>query len=165
MAGGVSMSSRGRDARRGMIIRNAGPEDSSAWEAMRQAMWPSPPGEHAAEISEFFRANRGNPAAVFLALEDDGSAVGFAELSIRAFAEGCYSGRVAYLEGLYVKADARRQGVGAALVAGAEQWAKSQGCSEIASDCQIDNLESAAAHRTYGFEEVVRSICFRKTLG
>jgi aminoglycoside 6'-N-acetyltransferase I len=131
---------------------------------MRQALWPSPPGEHAAEISEFFGGRRRDPAAAFLAFGPDGSAVGFAELSIRPFAEGCYSGRVAYLEGLYVKAGSRRRGIGAALLAQAEQWARSQGCSEMASDCQIDNLESASAHHAYGFEEVVRSICFRKTL-
>jgi RimJ/RimL family protein N-acetyltransferase len=64
----------------------------------------------------------------------------------------------------FADASLRGRGVGAALVAAAEEWGRSQGCTELASDTTIDNEGSAAAHRALGFEEVDRIICFRKPL-
>ena len=131
---------------------------------MRETLWPSSPGEHAGEIAAFFSGDRRNPAEVFVALDDDARAVGFAEVSIRPYAEECYSGRVAYLEGWYVEEGRRRQGVGAALVAAVEDWGRAQGCTELASDAAIDNRASSAAHRSLGFTEVGTIVCFRKPL-
>jgi aminoglycoside 6'-N-acetyltransferase I len=131
---------------------------------MRQSFWPSHAGEHAQEIEDYFAGNRRDPAQVLIAFEESGEPIGFAELSIRPYAEGCYSGRVAYLEGWFVGASARRKGVGAALVKAAEDWARSRGCVEFASDTDIDNTVSASAHQSLGFEEVNRIICFRKVL-
>jgi aminoglycoside 6'-N-acetyltransferase I len=84
---------------------------------------------------------------VLLAEDAVGDIVGIAELSIRAYAEGCRTDRVAYLEGWYVVPEARRQGVGRALIESAEEWARAQGCTEFASDIQPANEVSAAAHR------------------
>lgn len=131
---------------------------------MRQALWPSPPGEHASEIERYFKGDRNDPAAVLMALDGTGRPTGFAELSIRFYAEGCTSHRVAYLEGWFVEPSARRKGVGAALVQAAEDWARGQGCTEFASDTEMDNEGSAAAHKALGFEEVDRIVCFRKSL-
>lgn len=147
-----------------MVVRKVTPEDSEAWEQLRQLLWPSSPGEHAREIAQFFEGALKNLTEVLLAFDEERNAIGLAELSIRPYAEGCHSGRVAYLEGWYVSPAVRRSGVGAALVAHAEEWARTQGCTEIASDCELDNVVSAAAHRALGFDEVVRSICFRKTI-
>ena len=137
-----------------MTIRTVRPEDSRAWERMREALWPSAPGEHAAEIDGFFASDRRDPAEVFLAFDDSGRAIGFADVSIRSHAEGCEPGRIAYLEGWYVEPRSRRQGVGAAMVAAAEGWALERGCSEFASDAEWDNQASAAAHRALGFEDI-----------
>jgi aminoglycoside 6'-N-acetyltransferase I len=63
-------------------------------------------------------------AAVLLALDEGGRAVGFVELSIRNYAEDCETDRVAYLEGWYVIPEARRTGVGRALIAASEEWAE-----------------------------------------
>ncbi len=71
---------------------------------------------------------------------------------------------MAYLEGWYVEPSERRRGVGRALVAGAEQWGRSQGCTEFGSDAELENEASAAAHHALGFEEVERIRCFRKSL-
>ena len=89
---------------------------------------------------------------------------GLAELSIRAYAEGCSSDRVAYVEGWFVVPQARGHGVGRALIAAAEEWGRSQGCRELASDAEPDNAVSAAAHRALGFSEVGLVRCFRKDL-
>ena len=147
-----------------MVIRPVQQSDSQDWQRMRQTLWPSTPGEHAQEIALYFSGNIHNPAMVFMALDDAGEAIGFAELSIRSYAEGCSSERVAYLEGWFVEQPSRGKGVGAALVKAAEQWARGQGCTEFASDVEIDNTASARAHKSLGFEEVDRIVCFRKAL-
>jgi aminoglycoside 6'-N-acetyltransferase I len=147
-----------------MQIRPVEPPDSTAWERMRQALWPSAEGEHAAEIAAFFAGNRSDPTEVLMAFDEAGTAIGFVELSIRSYAEGCTSDRVAYLEGWYVDPGMRSKGVGGALVRAAEDWGRSQGCTEMGSDTEIENTGSALAHRSLGFTEVERIICFRKPL-
>jgi aminoglycoside 6'-N-acetyltransferase I len=132
---------------------------------MRRALWPEHGDNyHAPEIQRFLAGELKMPLAVLLAEDDDGRVVGFVELSIRPYAEGCLTDRVAFLEGWYVMPDARRRGVGRALVAAAEEWAQAQGCTEFASDAEADNTMSARAHRALGFEEVVIIRCFRKDL-
>src|SRR5690348_15080022 len=94
-----------------ITVRAARAADASDWERMRQALWPSAPGEHAREIAMFFEGDRSDPAEVLIALNNSGRPVGFVELSIRPYAEGCYSGRVAYLEGWFVDESLRGRGV------------------------------------------------------
>jgi aminoglycoside 6'-N-acetyltransferase I len=90
--------------------------------------------------------------------------VGLAELSIRPCAEGRRTSRVAYLEGWFVAPEARRQGVGRALLKAAEEWGRTQGCTEFASDTQPDNVISTTAHHALGFAEVGLVRCFRKEI-
>ncbi len=135
------------------------------WLRLRQALWPEDAGDwHAGEIEQFFAGRLRMPLAVLLADDDTGTVLGFAELSIRAYAEDCTTDRVAYLEGWYVVPEARRRGVGRALVQAAEHWARAQGCTEFGSDAVIDNTVSAAAHVALGFRETVQIRCFRKSL-
>ncbi len=75
---------------------------------------------------------------------------------------GAETSPVGYLEGLYICADYRRQGIGAALVGAGEQWAWSRGCSEIASDAEIGNAASIEMHQRMGYREVERQVCFLK---
>jgi aminoglycoside 6'-N-acetyltransferase I len=131
---------------------------------MRELLWPSPEGENAREVAKYFAGESSNPEEVLIAVDAAGVPVGFVELAIRPYAEGCYSGRVAYLEGWFVDAHARRSGVGAALVAAGEDWGREQGCTEMASDAEIDNAVSLVAHRAAGFEDLGRVVCFRKPL-
>ena len=131
---------------------------------MRDALWPGAPDGHADEIAQFFAGKLSMPLAVLIAEDEHGKPIGFAELSIRNYAEDCVTDHVAYLEGWYVVPEARRQGVGRALIDAAEQWARAQGCTEFGSDAAIDNLISAAAHRALGFTETVQLRCFRKLL-
>ena len=37
--------------------------------------------------------------------------------------------------------------------------------NEIASDSEIDNIDSIKAHNALGFKEVERSVCFLKKIG
>jgi aminoglycoside 6'-N-acetyltransferase I len=146
-------------------VRPATKEDAADWLRMRQALWPEdgqPTHEH--EIVQYFAGTLREPLAVLLALDQEGKPVGFAELSIRNYAEDCVTDQVAYLEGWYVEPGARRRGVGRALVEASEDWARRQGCIEFGSDALIDNEISAAAHRALGFAETVQIRCFLKTL-
>lgn len=146
-------------------IRPILPTDMAAWLHMRRALWPhGSEAEHAEEIVEFFAGRAREPLAVLLAIDAAGQALGFVELSIRSHAEGCESDQVAYLEGWYVVREARGRGVGRALESAAEDWARSQGCRELASDTEHDNKGSAAAHKSLGFTEVGVVRCFRKQL-
>lgn len=131
---------------------------------MRNELWPSPAGEHTGEIASFFSGRRENPAEVLMALDESGLPIGFVELSLRRDAEGCYSGGVAYIEGWYVSPQYRRRGIGTALLRAAETWGRDQHCREIASDAEIFNEQSIAAHKAAGFAEMGRNVCFRKDL-
>lgn len=145
-------------------IRPVTAEDKLAWLRMRDALWPDETGSHAREIQDFLAGRLNMPLEVLLAVDEAGAALGFVELSIRAYAEDCITDRVAYLEGWYVVPEARRRGVGAALVNASEDWARAQGCTEFGSDALLDNDVSAVAHRALGFDETVQIRCFRKNL-
>ena len=143
-------------------VRRATHIDAAAWLRMREALWPDE--EVVADVELYFAGKLDMPLEVLVAVDGFGSLIGFAELSIRRYAEGCVTDRVAYLEGWYVDAAHRRRGVGKALVAAAEAWARTQRCTEFASDALLENETSASAHRALGFEEVERIRCFRKPL-
>jgi aminoglycoside 6'-N-acetyltransferase I len=130
---------------------------------MRQALWPDEQDDHTGEIEAFFAGRLRMPIQVLLAVQG-AAVVGFVELSIRAYAEGCRTDRVAFLEGWYVVPEARRKGVGRALVAASENWGRAQGCTEFGSDAVYGNTTSQVAHKALGFEEVVQIRCFRKDL-
>lgn len=91
--------------------------------------------------------------------------VGFAQCNHRNdYVEGTQSSPVGYLEGIYVKEDYRKRGIGNKLLIQCEEWAKNKGCSEFASDCELDNIESFKFHMRLGYEEANRIICFKKNL-
>jgi aminoglycoside 6'-N-acetyltransferase I len=145
-------------------VRPATPGDESAWAKLRRALWPeASEEEHRGDIAAYFGGGAREPGAVLLA-ERGHDIVGFVELSIRPYAEGCRTDRVGYLEGWYVVPEVRGTGVGRELVAASEQWARGQGCVEFASDAEADNEVSAAAHRALGFTDVGLIRCFWKSL-
>jgi aminoglycoside 6'-N-acetyltransferase I len=131
---------------------------------MRQALWPSPAGEHAGEIECYFAGTLREPLEVLIAFDERGESIGLIELSIRAYAEGCVTDRVAFVEGWFVEPAFRRKGVGAALIRAAENWARSQGCTELGSDTEVENSVSVAAHLALGFTETGVVRCFRKSV-
>ena len=146
-------------------VRHAQPGDEDTWLRLRCQLWPDGSrAEHAAEIASYFDARAKAPLAVLLAFDSAQRAVGLAELSIRWCAEGCQSDHVTYLEGWYVVPEARRSGVGRALMAAAVDWGRSQGSAELASDADAANDVSARAHVALGFQDVGLIRCFCKAL-
>ena len=141
-----------------------GSADDPDWLALRMALWPDcPEQQHLEEMAGFLR----EPARFvqFIAREANGRGVGLAEASIRTdYVNGTSSSPVAYLEGIYVRPDARGRGVATGLVQAVCEWALSRGCSELASDTQPENLVSQAFHRQLGFAETERAVFFSKPL-
>jgi aminoglycoside 6'-N-acetyltransferase I len=131
---------------------------------MRESLWPAESNDHALDVARYFAGHRTNAAEVLCACLGSGVPVGFVEMSIRRYAEGCSTDRVAFVEGWFVDRNHRGQGVGAALMAAAEEWGRANQCTELASDTQTHNEASISAHRALGFEEVDRIVCFRKPL-
>ena len=105
-----------------------------------------------------------NPSPSFVADRGDGTLGGFVEAGLRKYADGCDTSPVGYIEGWYVDADLREQGIGRALIQAAEAWAIDRGCTEMGSDTWIENVVSYRAHLALGYEEAERLIHFRKRL-
>jgi aminoglycoside 6'-N-acetyltransferase I len=105
------------------------------------------------------------PLTILVAQLESSELGGFVEVGLRSCAEGCDPSRPAgYVEGWYVAEPRRRQGIGAALLAAAEGWARQQNCREMASDAQLHNKISQQVHLALGFEEVERSVNYGKAL-
>ena len=143
-------------------IRPAISADMAEWLRMRLALWPD---NSADELSAEMATILGNPVTpVFVADRGNGKLGGFIETGMRSYAEACHTSPVGYIEGWYVDPDLRRQGVGRRLVRAAEDWARSQGLQEMASDTWLDNDISYCSHLALGYQESERLIHFRKTL-
>ena len=150
-------------------IRPAHLSDLEQLAPLFEALWPkSPIEEHAQEL----RLLLGGKAAsvlttpiVVLVAEAKGRLIGFVEVDLRSHADGCNpSHPVGYIEGWYVGEDHRERGVGKALIARAEEWARTHGCVEMGSDALIDNELSQRAHDALGYEVVDRCVHYRKRL-
>ncbi len=145
-----------------MNIRPVQPTDRDEWFRMRYRLWTDSPDDQIQEIDAFFATPQ--DGATFVVERHDGGLCGFIEISLRHYVEGCISSPVPYIEGWYVDKDMRRRQLGSRLVQAAEEWARSQGFSEMASDTQLDNDISQQAHQALGYEEVERIVCYRKDL-
>jgi aminoglycoside 6'-N-acetyltransferase I len=126
------------------------------------ALWDDCPAEQ--QVREMEEILVSDTEEVFVAERSGGGLCGFVEAAIRSWAIGCEARPVGYVEGWYVDADTRRRGVGRALVEAAEEWARSRGCRQMASDAQIGNEISHQAHGAIGYEEVARLVLFKKGL-
>jgi aminoglycoside 6'-N-acetyltransferase I len=155
-----------------ICIRPAQLSDHDQLLRFREALWPkSSAEEHARELTLILegRAVTTLPLIILVAeLVGDAShrtLVGFLEVDLRSHADGCDPSRpVGYIEGWYVAETHRHKGVGKKLLAAAEDWARSQGCAEVASDTWIDNAVSQRVHEALGYEVVDRCVHYRKTL-
>ena len=150
------------------LVRQANNSDSAEIAAMCALLWPdATAAEHQAEIEELVEAKMcgGLPFTIFVSSDKNGGLTGFLQVDLRSHADGCNpSHPVGYVEGWFVREEHRRRGIGTAMMRAAEDWARSLGCKEMASDTWIDERNSLEAHQALGFEVVDRCIHFRKSL-
>ena len=141
-----------------MTVRKAEAKDLPILGELACGLWPHHTPDAMAETLEM------PDAAFFLAFAEKTS-VGFAQCQLRHdYVEGTDSSPVGYLEGIYVLPGHRRQGIAKALLSACESWAKSMGCREFASDCELTNKDSLRFHLNVGFREANRIICFVREL-
>jgi aminoglycoside 6'-N-acetyltransferase I len=144
------------------MIKQAVIEDSKIIVDLALLLWPdNTVNDLEEEIKQFIMSNLG----VIFIYFNDMIPVGFVQCNLRNdYVEGTNSCPVGYLEGIYVKEEYRKSGIGKKLLIKCEDWAKSKGCSEFASDCELYNSESLKFHLQIGFEEANRVICFKKKI-
>ncbi len=144
-------------------IRPLSESDLGEWLRLRQSLWDeSSEDDHRSEMVDIIEHSESQ----FVAVADigGGELVGFLEASIRSHVEDCETDNVGYLEGWYVEHDYRQSGIGGRLVETAEQWARRKGCTEMASDAEVDNLVSLKAHLRLGYNETSRLVHLKKEL-
>lgn len=142
-----------------LCVREILESDRPDWVRLRDALWPDCLWDHEVETRKHFETPAPG-AAVFVAVVDQ-RLVGFLEMRDRNYAPGCTSSPVPFIEGWYVEPQFRRRGIGRALADAAEARAVAEGHREIASDTELDNANSIAAHCALGYEEVERIVCFQ----
>jgi len=108
--------------------------DALTWDAMRCELWPDGRDDHAEEIAAYFKGTLKEPDAVLIAEDRSHAAIGFAELSFRFDIAGIEGQRAGYVEGLYVKPEARGRNVARVLLEESRAWARRNGCIQFASD-------------------------------
>jgi aminoglycoside 6'-N-acetyltransferase I len=99
--------------------------DRAIWAEMRTALWPDEtPLTHAKMVHE--QLGDGDSLSL-IAEARDGIALGFAEIAVRKYANCCDTRPVAFLEGVWVRPQFRRQGIGRRLLAHAETLLAARG--------------------------------------
>ena len=145
------------------LVRTFRESDLTHWFQLRKRLWDATSDDdHKSEMLDIV----GHPESelILVAESPDGRLVGFLEASIRPYVEDCATDNVGYLEGWFVEPGSRLQGIGAELVRRAEAWARSRGCTEMASDAEIGNDASLEAHLRLGYAETSRLVHLRKEL-
>ena len=122
--------------------RKATNADSEAIALLAVQMWASHTVEDLSNVFSSLMESDNN--ALFL-LIINGTIEGFAQCGLR-------------------HEEYRKQGYAKQLLNYCEKWAKKKGCSEFASDCELDNEISRQFHINLGFDGANRIICFSKKI-
>jgi aminoglycoside 6'-N-acetyltransferase I len=149
-----------------VLVQRAGVDDLEAALPLierffREEGFRTLPGQIPAQLLGLLKDSE---SAVFLAWQDD-QAVGVATITTT---EGIELGLSAEMEDLYVLPQARRHGVGRALIEAVARWCQQIGCSLVSV---IVTPEGQAAHnligyyRSLGFEETGRTVLFYRLDG
>lgn len=151
----------------GFLCRAATADDVDGVRALFAALWPDQPASSFPDdLDGLVAAVNASSVGTILVAEAEAAAqlIGVVAVGERAWSEGATAEPVAYVEGWYVAAGWRRRGVGRALFAAAEAWAKAQGYAQIASDTEEHNLVSIAAHQALGYRIGERIVYFVRDL-
>jgi len=147
-----------------MIIERGTAEHFDDWVRLRQALWPDETTEEHRRYAASL-IDRPKDAIVYLAREQGGNIIAFAEATLRRdYVNGCSTSPVGFLEGLYVAAPYRGRGLARLLNKALEEWAAGLGCTEFASDVLLHNESGQKAHEALGYEETERVVFYAKRL-
>lgn len=144
------------------MIKEANENDINTLANLAILLWDSHSVQDLA--NEFSGIIASADARFFIKYEKD-IPVGFAQCQLRYdYVEGTNTSPVGYLEGIFVKEEYRNKNYARQLLKECEKWSKSKNCTEMASDCEIDNNDSFNFHKSMKFQEANRIICFTKKL-
>ena len=144
------------------MVKRADMQDAEILAALAVQMWTD---HDPAALTEVFRNLIGSADAVCFLKYVGTRPVAFAQCQLRHdYVEGTDSSTVGYLEGIFVSEKYRRNGYAKELFSECEKWAKEMGCTEFASDCELDNTDSQRFHMAMGFLEANRIVCYKKDL-
>lgn len=144
------------------MIKAATKDDSTILAELAIQMW----NEHSIQelTDDFSNILSGGNAQCFIKYIQN-VPIGFAQCQLRYdYVEGTNSSPVGYLEGIFIKEAYQHKGYAKELLHACEKWAKEKGCTEFASDCELENTNSLHFHMAMGFHEANRIICFHKSL-
>ena len=144
-----------------VLIREIHKGDRDMWLAMYRQLFPDNSDD--ALLAEMDRIFKSGKRSAYVALVDD-APVGFTEYALRDYANGCHSQPVPFLEGIWVDADYRGQGIARALLSYLEKKARMAGFKEFGSDVELNNYPSQLMHERLGFEQTEKVIFYRKVL-
>ena len=129
---------------------------------MAKILWPT--SDYEGLRMEFADIISSDKEDVLLYLDND-KCVAFMHIALRNdYVEGSSGSPTGYIEGVFVKPEFRGQGIAKALLKKGEAWCKALGCNQLASDVDIHNDTSIDFHKSIGFSEVNRIVCFIKEL-
>ncbi len=157
----------------GVRVREAGPRDLDAVVAMRLALLREHPGHPIygrlradvnARARELFAAQLRSPVEVILLAERNDTAVGVLRCVESIGSPLMEPARYAYVSSVYVRPEARRQGVLRALLAVAERWARSRGLRQMRLHNVAGSADAEGAWTALGFG-VVEQVRLRDLSG
>jgi len=145
-----------------LVYESLAAADAEACLPLAMQLWPDEDTEGVRK--EMVRATS-SPDDVLIGCKDGKTLVGFAQAGLRHdYVEGTSSSPVAYLEGIFVLPDYRKQGVARRLVEEVCTWGRDKGCTELGSDAHLDNTMSHEFHKAVGFTEAERLATFVKKI-
>lgn len=131
--------------KKGMNIRSARVDDAAAVAKLSGELgYPASSEDMAARLAELLPLS----AHHVIVAESEGKLLGFAAVEVRML---LVSGAKAELMGLVVGADARRLGVGKALMDAAKEWSRAQGMAKMMVRSNTVRTESHAFYERLGY--------------
>jgi len=139
-------------------IRPAAPADAPRLAALStQLGYPMTPEEADERLEDLSR----HADHTLLVADEGGRAAGWIQVSLTRIFESPVSAEIA---GLVVDAEARGRGIGAALVAAAEDWAAEHGCGTVRVRCNVVRERAHAFYRREGFREIKEQKVFERRI-
>lgn len=134
--------------------------DDLVWLAAQS--WPQ---QEEIQLRRFLVNEQIQRKAQFFLARDAQTLLGFAYVAPRQdYVAGTTTNAVLYLEGIFVRATARRNGVARFLIEHCQKWGRTHHFAEFASDCLASNQASLALHAACGFAPVATITCFAQKL-
>lgn len=143
-----------------MNIREVSQKDFSEWLRLRCLLYPECSREQLFCELESIYFGRTIVAeldySVWVAQQSPGKLVGFVEISICNDVAKIFSGRVGYVESLYVDENFRRNGVATHLIENGQKWISQNNCTEVIVDTYKSCFGACEFYLKFGFVEILQ---------